>query len=225
MKKAKASFIITAVLFLLFIVFTVLVQTVDVGVPSFDATSPEVGFVHLNSAVHEALGTSELWYTVSDIMGIFLLWVVAFFAALGLIQWRRRKNLFKVDSTILLLGALYVLLAVCYVLFEIVVINFRPIMIEGVWEASYPSSHTMLVCCVMGSSIPAVAQIFKRKTWRIVYNVAASLIIAVTVVGRLLSGVHWFTDIIGGVLLSAALVMLYVSALTLVKAKTANRLE
>ena len=71
MKKAKTSFIITAVLFLLFIVFTVLVQTVDVGVPSFDVTSPEVGFVHLNSAVHEALGTSELWYTVSDIMGIF----------------------------------------------------------------------------------------------------------------------------------------------------------
>lgn len=225
MKKAKTSFIITAVLLVLFVVFTVMVGTWDVGVPSFDATSPEVGFVHLNSAVHEALGTSELWYTVSDIMGIFLLWVVAFFAALGLVQWRRRKNLFKVDSTILLLGALYVLLAVCYVLFEIVVINFRPILVEGVWEASYPSSHTMLVCCVMGSSIPAVAHLFANKKLNVIYSIVSAVIIAVTVIGRLLSGVHWFTDIIGGMLLSAVLVMLYVSALMLVKAKTANKTE
>ncbi len=221
MKKAKTSFIITAVLFLLFIVFTVMVRTVDVGIPSFDMTSPEVGFVHLNSAVHETLGTSDLWYDISDAMGIFMIMMVMFFALLGLVQLIKRKSLLKVDSTILLLGALYILLAVFYVLFEVVVINFRPILVEGVWEASYPSSHTMLVCCVMGSSIPAVMRLFAGKKWHIVYNIAAAVIIAVTVVGRLLSGVHWFTDIIGGVLLSAALVMLYVSALTLTKAKQA----
>lgn len=220
MKRSnKTYFIITAALFLLFIVFTILVKTVDVAVPSFDGTRPAVGFMHINAASHEMLGVSELWYDISDVMGIFVLLIVAFFAVLGLVQWIRRKSIKKVDGVILLLGAFYVLVAVFYVLFEVIVINYRPIMIEGVWEASYPSSHTMLVCCVMGSSIAAVSRLCAARKWTVIYGAASSAVIAVTVVGRLLSGVHWLTDIIGGVLLSAALVMLYVSFLKYIEAK------
>jgi undecaprenyl-diphosphatase len=219
-RSSKTYFIITAALFLLFVVFTVLVKTVDVAIPSFDGTSPEVGFMHLNAAAHEALGVSTLWYDISDVMGIFVLLVVGAFALLGLLQWIKRKNLLKVDVSILLLGAFFVLVAACYVLFEIIVINYRPIMVEGVWEASYPSSHTMLVCCVMGASIPAVSRLCAVKKWNVVYGAVSSAVILVTVVGRLLSGVHWLTDIIGGVILSAALVMLYISLLTYVESRS-----
>ncbi len=218
MKRAnKAYFVITAILFLLFIVFTVLVKTVDVAVPPFFADSPEVGFESLNTAVHQALGQSELWYDISDAMGIFAILTLGAFGILGFVQLVSRKSIKKVDGGILLLGAFYVLVAVCYVLFECIVINYRPIPIEGVWEASYPSSHTILICCIMSTAIVEFCDLVKNKIARIGVGAACSLMIAVTVIGRLLSGVHWLTDIIGGVLLSAALIMLYISALQVVK--------
>ena len=220
MKKSNKTYgIITAALFLLFIVFTILVKTVDVAVPSFDATSPEVGFSSLNSAVHEALGVSETWYDISDALGLFDLLTVALFGALGLWQWIRRKKLMKVDTCILLLGVFYVLVAAFYVLFEVVVINYRPILMDGLWEASYPSSHTLLVCCVLGSAMVAFSRLCTVKKWNVIVDVLATLIIVTMVVGRLLSGVHWLTDIIGGVLLSAALVSAYVSALAYMEEK------
>ena len=220
MKKTnKTYFIITAVLFLLFIVFTVLVKTVDVAVPSFDATCPEVGFSSLNAAAHEVLGVSETWYEITDLLGMLDILTVAVFGALGLWQWIRRKSLMKVDSCILLLGVFYALVAALYVTFEIFVINYRPILVEGVWEASYPSSHTMLACCVLGSAMVAFSRLCALKKWNVIVDIAASLVIVTMVVGRLLSGVHWLTDIIGGVLLSAALVSLYISALAYMEEK------
>ena len=47
---------------------------------------------------------------------------------------------------------------------------------------------------------------------------------AFMVIGRLISGVHWATDIIGSILLSAGLFMLYRSAATYTaKVKKADR--
>lgn len=221
-KTNKAYFGITAILLLLFVVFTILLRTVDVAVPRFDAQSPTVGFETVNSATFEALGQSDSWYAISDMMGIFMILAVLLFAAVGAVQLFKRKSLMRVDAHILLLGVFYVLVALCYVLFEIVVINHRPIMVDGAWAASYPSSHTVLVCCVMGSSVPALFSWIKRKPWRIAYGVFAFAVMVLTVIGRLLSGVHWLTDILGGVLLSAALVMLYISFLTLVKDRGAR---
>ena len=40
-------------------------------------------------------------------------------------------------------------------------------------------------------------------------QILCAVIIGVTVIGRLISGVHWFTDIIGGILISAALLALF----------------
>ena len=218
MKKTnKTHFIITAALFLLFIVFTILVKTVDVA--HFEITSPEIGFSSLNASVHEAIGVSETWYQITDILGILDIVTVALFGALGLWQWIRRKSLMKVDSYILLLGVFYALVAAVYVIFEIFVINYRPILVEGVWEASYPSSHTMLACCVLGSAMVAFSRLCAVKKWNIVVDVAASLVIVTMVVGRLLSGVHWLTDIVGGVLLSAALVSLYLSSVIYMEEK------
>ena len=94
------------------------------------------------------------------------------------------------------------------------------VLTDGALEASYPSSHTMLVICIMGTAIMQFRRLLpEKKGLRIFLDGAAVLLIVVTVVGRLLSGVHWFTDILAGVLLSSALVMLYFSALTWLEEK------
>ena len=107
--------------------------------------------------------------------------------------------------------AALVLIAV-YLLFEKVVVNYRPILIEGKPEASYPSSTTLLVLSVMPTFLIQMNARIKREGLR---KLAAVVILAFTVFmvgGRLISGVHWLSDILGGVLLSAGLVMLYAFA-------------
>lgn len=134
---------------------------------------------------------------------------------LGLIQWIKRRNLFKVDSDILILGVFYILVMTAYLVFEMFVINYRPVLIEGRLEASYPSSTTLLVLCVMPTAIMQLNNRIKNLVLRRVTVVSISLFIIFMVVGRLVSGVHWLTDIVGGVLLSIGLVMLYQMMVTI----------
>ncbi|MBQ7093340.1 MAG: phosphatase PAP2 family protein, partial [Clostridia bacterium] len=148
-------------------------------------------------------------YTITDWLGLVPLGFVMGFALLGLIQWIKRKHLLKVDYSILVLGGFYIVVMAVYVLFEVLVVNYRPVLINGYLEASYPSSTTMLVMCVMPT---AIMQFNARIKNNVLKRFVASAIIAFIVfmvIGRLVSGVHWFTDIIGGVLLSAGLVMMY----------------
>ncbi|MBQ8605761.1 MAG: phosphatase PAP2 family protein [Clostridia bacterium] len=213
MNKTKRNFIITAALFLLFAIFTVLVKTVDVAAIGPEGSS--VGFSSINGYFFNTLGRSELFYEISDIFGKIAILSAVCFALLGAYQLIKRKSLVKVDKCILLLAAFYVAVAIAYVLFEVVVINYRPVILEEGLEVSYPSSHTMLATCFMSAAIIVLGRLFKdKKALKITSYAVCSVIIAVTVICRLASGVHWFTDILGGVLLSAALVMLYVSALS-----------
>jgi undecaprenyl-diphosphatase len=148
-------------------------------------------------------------YTVTDVLSLIPLGVVMGFALLGLSQWVRRKSLWKVDRSILVLGGFYAAVMAIYLLFEVAVVNYRPVLINGLLEASYPSSTTMLVMCVMPT---AAMQLHTRIKKRLLRQSVIFLIIAFTsfmVIGRLISGVHWFSDIIGGALLSAGLVLMY----------------
>ena len=120
--------------------------------------------------------------------------------------------MWKVDGGILLLAVFYVFLAAFYELFEVMVVNYRPILEDGKLAASFPSSHTMLICSIVGSAMVLLYRMLINKTIRTVVEVIGGMILILAVVGRLLSGVHWFTDILGGVLLSAALVMFYYAA-------------
>ena len=125
---------------------------------------------------------------------------------------------------ILLLGVYYVLVIACYLIFEMIPVNYRPVLIEGRLEASYPSSTTLLVLSVMPT---LMFQAYRRAVNPIIRKSAAVFVIAFSafmVIGRLISGVHWATDIIGSILLSAGLFMLYRSAATYTaKAKKADR--
>ena len=208
MERNKHSLITPAVLFAVFVLYTAAVALIDVK--PVGQMNSNVGMATINKALSDAIGVHMIWYDITNILGILALLIAAFFGVVGVIQLVTRKSLLKVDRDIIILGCFYVMVIVCYVLFDHFAINYRPVMLEDTLEASYPSSHTMLAVCVMSTAICQLKwKMRDEHVSRIVQGVLAVLIV-LTVVGRMIYGVHWFTDIIGGVLLSAFLVSLYV---------------
>ena len=148
-------------------------------------------------------------YTITDWLGLVPVVFGFGFAVLGLVQWIKRKSIRKVDASILILGGFYVVTLAAYLFFESYVVNYRPVLIEGFLEASYPSSTTLLVLCVMPTARMQLRQRIQHPVVCRCVCTAIDVFIAFMIVGRLVSGVHWLTDIIGGILLSAGLVMTY----------------
>ncbi len=190
-----------------FILWTVAVRAVDVSPIGPNGSS--VGFATLNGWFHRLTGVHMALYTLTDWLGLVPVAVCVAFALLGLYQWIRRRSIREVDADILLLGGVYAVTIAAYLLFESVVVNYRPILIEGRLEASYPSSTTLLTLCVMSTAWMQLRRRMRHGAWRRVMLCVVALFTAFMVVGRLLSGVHWLTDIIGGILLSTALVAWY----------------
>ena len=206
-KENQRNFCIAACTLLAFLLWTVAIRFVDMQ--AIGPQESSVGFATINQFVHNLTGVHMSLYTITDWLGLVPLVFVMGFALLGLIQWIKRKNILKVDYNILILGGFYIVVMAVYVLFEMLVVNYRPVLICRILEASYPSSTTMLVMCVMPT---AIMQFNARIENNILKRFAAAAIIAFIVfmvIGRLISGVHWFTDIIGGALLSTGLVLMY----------------
>ena len=206
-KENQRNFCIATCMLLAFLLWTVAIQFVDV-----EAIGPQessVGFATINQFVHNLTGVHMSLYTITDWLGLVPLGFVMGFALLGLIQWVKRKHLLKVDYSILVLGGFYIVVMAAYVLFEVLVINYRPVLINGYLEASYPSSTTVLVMCVMPTAIMQFNARIKNDVPKRCLAYAITAFIVFMVIGRLISGVHWFTDIIGGALLSAGLVLMY----------------
>lgn len=214
MNKKKRNFVISGVLILVAVIFTILVQVVDVKTIGVNGTS--IGFATINQFVFETVGVNMIWYHITDWLGIVPILMAMVYALIGFIQLIKRRSLLKVDKEIILLGMYYIVVIGMYVLFEKYVINYRPILMYGFLEASYPSSHTLMTICLCGSSILINNKIFKNKATKIV-NAFSVLIIIITVIGRLISGVHWFSDIVGGIIISTALLMTFYSLLNIVK--------
>lgn len=205
--KKKRLLFIGVFLLLSFIIFTLVVIKVDVQ--AIGPNHSKVGLATINNAVFHFFKVNLIWYHITDWLGLSVLLVALGFTILGLTQMVQRRNLFKVDPDIILLGVFYVITIVCYLLFETYIINYRPILLDGSLESSYPSSHTMLVIIVMGT---AITQFRKRIHIPSIQRLVVAfcfIIIFTTIIGRLISGVHWFSDITGGVLLSSSLCTLY----------------
>ena len=203
----KKKFCIALGLLAGFALWTVAVRLVDVQ--TIGPWGSAVGFAALNGFVHNLTGTHMTLYVITDGLGLVPVAFGIGFALLGLAQWIKRKSILKVDRSILILGAFYIVTLAAYLFFEGYVVNYRPVLIAGHLEASYPSSTTVLVLCVMPTAMMQLRQRIKNRTLRKVVTGAITAFIVFMVAGRLVSGVHWLTDIIGGILLSAGLVMLY----------------
>ena len=223
--KSKRSFTLAAVSGLLTVLLIVLIRFVDVAPIGPEGT--RVGLSHFNRFVFDLFGVRFLWYTITDWLGVAAILTAFFFAAVGLVQLIKRRSLRKVDREILLLGTLYLAVIGLYVLFERVVVNCRPIVMPGGThpEASFPSSHTMIVCVIMGSAAMLTGRYIRNKTLRTALHAVCAAVIGITVIGRLLAGVHWTTDILGGIGISVTLLSLYSGEITMAKKEYHIRAE
>jgi len=215
MNKNKKNIIISVILLLIAVVYTILVKYVDIQ--AIGPNESLVGFGTVNAFFKELFGVNMTLYKLTNWLGYVAIIMALIYALVGLIQFVKRKNLFKVDKEIFILGIFYVIVIGLYLFFEKFIINYRPVLMDGLLEASYPSSHTVLSLCICGSSLIINNILFKRiKIARIENKVSMVLIFAI-VIGRLVSGVHWFTDIVGGVLISIALLKIFQTALQFIK--------
>ena len=208
MKKENRKYFTAAILMLIaFVLWTVAVCVVDVQ--AIGPKESRVGFATMNRFVHNLTGVHMDLYTITDWLGLVPVVFVLGFGFLGLIQWIKRKSITKVDFDILLLGGFYIIVIGAYLFFEMFPVNFRPVLIEGYLEASYPSSTTLLVLCVMPTTMIQFS--FRIKNPIVKYGVQGSIGVFTIfmVLGRLISGVHWFSDILGGIFLSTGLVLMY----------------
>ncbi len=206
-QKTKTQLILGGTLLVLFVFYTLSLKFVDLG--AIGPRGSEVAYSTVNEWVHDFFGVNMTLYDITDWAGIVTILIALGFGVLGLAQLIRRKSLLKVDHSILVLGVFYIVVFATFAFFEVVVINRRPVLIEGVLEASYPSSTTMIAMCVLPTAMMQLHRLIGNKVIRNVAVLLLGLFTAFMVVGRLFSGVHWATDILGGAIFSTAMILLY----------------
>jgi undecaprenyl-diphosphatase len=212
-RKNQKSFYVAIGMLAAFVLWTLALSMVDVR--NIGPRESTVGFATINGFVHGKIGVNMTLYTITDWLGLVPFGFVMGFGILGLVQWIKRKHFLKVDRDVLVLGGFYLVVMAVYILFEMITVNYRPVLINEVLEGSYPSSTTMLVMCVL----PTAVMQLRGRIQNPVLNHSVSFVLGVftgfMVVVRLISGVHWVTDIIGGALLSTGLVVLYAAFIKL----------
>ena len=201
----------------MFILWTVLIRTIDVRPIGLKGT--DIGFAAVNRWFHNLTGVHMALYAITDWMGLIPLLVCVVFAGIGLVQLVQRKSLFRVDADLLILGAYYAAVILCYAAFERFPVNYRPVRIDGALEASYPSSTALLVLAVMPTLAEQTARRLKKVAINRIIRILAAAFSAFMVIGRLICGVHWFTDIVGSLLLCAGLFSVYQAAVMTVCGK------
>lgn len=211
MKKRKIRITLSLVSLVLFVLWTVIVGSVDVM--AIGPLGSSVGLAGMNGAFRDLIGVRWELYWLTDILGLVPIMLALCYAAVGAYQLIRRRSLLLVDRRILSLGALYVVFGAVFLYFELIPLNFRPVLIDGVLEASYPSSTTLMCTTVIPSFLLDVrTRVAKKWVYTLIF-VVSMLFLAFTVTARILSGVHWISDIIGGVLISLALLFGYSATL------------
>lgn len=221
MSSAKKNLTLFITFLTVFIGFTLLVKFVDVK--SIGPLNSEVGLSSINGWARDLFSYNVLFYKISKYLGYISFLIILIYGIVGLKELIEKRSLFKVNKRILLLGVFYIVVAIVYFFFEKVIINYRPVLENGLLEASYPSSHTILSICVCLSSIWVSKYVFKNKDFIKIFNILTFLLMVGIVVFRVLSGVHWITDIVGGILISLALCYLFNMCISMIKEKELNK--
>ena len=203
----KRYFNLGVIFLLLFLVWTWLIINVDVQPVGQNNTS--IGLATFNLWFHLLTGVHMWIYVITDWLGLVPIFVCMYFGVIGFIQLVKRKSIFKVDYDLLILGIYYIIVILSYLIFELIPINYRPILIDGRMEASYPSSTTLLVLCVMPTLIFQMNRRLKNMKLKKVFIILVILFSVFMIIGRLISGVHWFSDIIGSILISVGYYYMY----------------
>ena len=204
MKNVPAETLRTALLMtVLAIAATIIVATVDVQPVGVEGTN--LGLATINTGFFNRIGQSGIFYKISSAAGILCFATAGGFGVFFLIQLIRRKSLSKVDRNLAVLMLLYILVMSLYLLFDkVLIINYRPILRDKGLESSYPSTHTMIAWVVMVSAI----YIKNQRTLTIVVTLSF-LVLLVVIITRALSGMHWLTDVLGGILIGDMLIAWY----------------
>ena len=214
-KRSQKILIAGMVSAAVFILWTVLVSVFDKG--AIGPLGSVVGFSSLNGFVHKMTGVNMTLYVITDWLGLVPLCFMLGFAFLGLFQLIGRKSFSKVDADIYALGVFYIVVTAVYLFFEHYAVNYRPVLIDNKLEVSYPSSTTLLVMCVIPTSVMQIKMRIKNEKLKNVISWFLIGFTAFTVIGRLVCGVHWISDILGGAVLSVGLVLIYYAVLIKIK--------
>ncbi len=212
----KKNIIICLILIIMSLFFTFLVKNVDVK--AIGPNESLVGFADFNKFFYDLIGNNMIIYKITEILGIIPIIMSLIYVYIGLKELITRKSLLKVDKEIYILALFYVVVVLVYIFFEKFIINYRPIIIDGVLEPSYPSSHTLMSICLCGSSIIINKKLFKSKFFKF-ENILSFILIILIVIGRFISGVHWFTDILGGIIISSTLLAIFYTFISSIKEK------
>lgn len=207
MKNCKKTLGLGVAFIVWFVIWTLLIQNVDIKPLGQNGT--DIGFSTFNIWFHKLTGVNMNLYTITDWLGLVAIFVCLAFGIVGLVQLIKRRSLLKVDKDIIILGLYYIVVILAYGLFEMIPINYRPILIDGRMEASYPSSTTLLILCVMPTLVEQMNRRLKNVFIKRIICLVTALFSAYMVIGRLISGVHWFTDIAGALFLSIGLYEIY----------------
>lgn len=211
MKKSTINIVKLSIGTLIFITLILLLKFVDVKT-GFNNT--ELGLYSINNFFYESLATlnnkvSSLFNFLSDI-GLYYAFILVFVAIIiGIAQWIKRKSIRLVDFKIISFGISLVLLAIIWIVFDrLLIINYRP----NEDASSFPSTHIMIVTFVLIGIIPILKNlthsVFNKRTYKVidvVTFIAHIFIILLTIVGRLFSKEHWFSDALGGVIMGITL--------------------
>lgn len=209
--KNTRNIIITIILGIITASYVYFVRIYDVAIIGPNDT--KVGFSKINGWFRDLVGTNMKVYKVSKYAGYAVLLIAAIYGLIGLIQFIKRKSILKIDREIISLGILYALVLMVYMGFEKFIINYRPVLIDEKLEASFPSSHTMLAFTICISSMLVCGKYIKGKLKYLAYF-ATMLLLTLVVLGRTLSGVHWLSDIVGGVIISSFVLMIFYTIYT-----------
>ena len=191
----------------LFIVWTIILLLIDRQ--RIGPNNSVVGLATINKWFHELTGVNWNLYSITDWGAIIPISLGILFGILGLIQWFKRKKVSKVDKELIILGVFYFAVFLLYLMFEFIVVNKRPVLIDGYLEVSYPSSTTFLSITFMLSAIIPIKKYLTNNSVKVTLIVAVYVYMLFLLIGRLLSGVHWFTDVVGSIFIGIGLLNIY----------------